>query len=107
QRVVLGADQILVLNGRRLTKPRDRAGAREQLRALRGDTHELHSAAALVRDGAVLFETADHARLTMRNFSAAFLESYLDAAGEAVPVSVRGPQLQAPGLQLFDANQAH
>jgi len=101
-RAVLGADQILVMHGRRFTKPRDRAGAREQLRALCGDTHELHCAAALVRDGAVLFETADSARLTMRKFSASFLESYLDAAGEAVTATVGGYQVEGPGIQLFD-----
>lgn len=101
-RAVLGADQILVLDGRRFTKPRDRAGAREQLRALCGKTHELHCAAALVRDDAVLFEAADRARLTMRKFSPAFLESYLDLAGEAVTASVGGYQVEGAGIQLFE-----
>jgi len=55
-----------------------------------------------VRGGAVLFATADQASLSMRNFSAAFLESYLDAAGEAVTVSVGGYQVEGPGIQLFE-----
>ena len=57
-RLVLGADQTLALGTQRFSKPADRAAAREQLRALRGQTPRLHSAVALVRDGAVLFEHA-------------------------------------------------
>jgi len=101
-RVVLGADQILALDGRRFSKPRDRAGAREQLLALSGRTHELNCAAALVRDNAVLFEAVDRARLTMRAFSAPFLESYLDLAGSAVTKSVGGYQVEGAGIQLFE-----
>ena len=101
-RMVLGADQILALPGRRFSKPRDRAGAREQLLALSGRTHELRCAAALVRDDAILFEAVDGARLTMRAFSAPFLESYLDLAGPAVTASVGGYQVEGPGIQLFE-----
>jgi len=101
-RAVLGADQILALDGRRFSKPRSRAVAREQLLALCGRTHLLHSAAALVRDGTVLFETIECPRLTMRAFSPAFLESYLDLAGTAVSASVGGYQVEGPGIQLFE-----
>jgi septum formation protein len=101
-RVVAGADQILALDGRRFSKPRDRAGAREQLLALAGRTHELHCAVVLVRDDAVLFERADRAALTMRAFSTQFLDSYLDAAGPAVTMSVGGYQVEGPGIQLFE-----
>jgi septum formation protein len=101
-RVVLGADQILAVDGRRFTKPRDRAEARAQLLALSGRTHELHCAAALVRDNAVLFEAVDRGRLTMRAFSARFLEAYLDLAGTAVNASVGAYQVEGPGIQLFE-----
>ncbi|MBO0743181.1 MAG: Maf family protein, partial [Hyphomicrobiaceae bacterium] len=77
-RLVLGADQTLALGEHRFSKPADRAGARRQLAALRGQTHELHSAVALVRGGSVLFEHREVARLTMRSFSDQFLEGYLD-----------------------------
>src|ERR1019366_2591474 len=80
-RLVLGADQTLARGSKRFSKPANRAAAAEQLRALRGRTHELHSALALVRDGAVLFDCVDSARLTMRNISDRFLEDYLDMAG--------------------------
>ena len=101
-RLVLGADQTLALGTRRFSKPADRAAAEEQLRALRGKTHALHSALAVMRDGQVLFEHADAARLTMRSFSDNFLRQYLDAAGDAVTASVGGYQLEKPGIQLFE-----
>lgn len=101
-RLVLGADQTLALGERRFSKPKDRAGAREQLKALRGKTHQLHSAIAVAHDGEVLFEHVGDARLTMRDFSDAFLESYLGEAGDAVAASVGGYQLESVGIQLFE-----
>ena len=101
-RLVLGADQTLALGERRFSKPADRAGARRQLAALRGQTHELHSAVALARGSSVLFEHREVARLTMRSFSDQFLEAYLDAAGAALTASVGGYQLEKVGIQLFE-----
>jgi septum formation protein len=101
-RAVLGADQTLALGERRFSKPTDRAAAREQLKLLRGQTHQLHTAIALVRDGVILFEHRKAARLTMRAFSDRFLEHYLDAAGAAVTASVGGYQLEKTGIQLFE-----
>jgi septum formation protein len=101
-RVVLGADQTLALGERRFSKPADRAAAREQLTLLRGQTHQLHTAIALVREGVILFEHREAARLTMRVFSDRFLEHYLDAAGAAVTASVGGYQLEKTGIQLFE-----
>ena len=100
--LTLGADQTLSFGAGRLTKPPDRDGARAQLRALCGRTHELHSAIAFVQHGAVLFEHVGVARLTMRNFSERFLELYLEAAGESVIASVGAYQLEGLGLQLFE-----
>ena len=101
-RLVLGADQTLAFGERRFAKPGDRAGARAQLEALRGRTHELHTAVALMRESAIVFEHREVARLTMRAFSDRFLESYLDAVGAAVTASVGGYQLERIGIQLFE-----
>src|SRR5690349_12065217 len=62
-RIILGADQTLALGKRRFSKAPNRAVAREQVAALRGNTHTLHSALAVMRGGAVLFETVDAAHL--------------------------------------------
>lgn len=101
-RLVLGADQTLAFGPRLLNKPANVAAARDQLKALRGQTHELHAAIALVRDGAVSFEHRDVARLTMRDFSDAFLDTYIATAGEAVTASVGAYQLEASGIHLFE-----
>jgi septum formation protein len=100
-RLVLGADQTLALGDRLFAKPADLAAARDQLRSLRGRTHELHSAVVVARDGAVLFEQCEIARLTMRDFSDRFLEAYVEAAGLAVTASVGGYQVEGAGIQLF------
>lgn len=102
-RLVLGADQVLDLGGRRFTKPADRAAARAQLRVLAGRAHELHSAIAFVQDGKVLFEHISTARLTMRTLSDVFLDRYLDAAGAAATESVGAYQLEGLGVQLFES----
>ncbi len=100
-RLVLGADQTLAHGADRYSKPADRTAAAEQLRSLRGCTHALHSALALVRDGKVLFDCVDSAQLTMREFSDQFLETYLDLAGGAALTSVGGYQLEGIGVHLF------
>ncbi len=101
-RLTLGADQTLALDTERFAKPADRAAARAQLRALRGRTHELHSAIAFVQDATVLFEHVGVARLTMRVFSDRFLELYLDAVGSAATASVGAYQIEGLGIQLFE-----
>jgi septum formation protein len=101
-RLVLGADQTLALGAERFTKPVDRDAAREQLRTLRGKAHALHSAVALMQEGTVLFEHCAVARLTMRDFSDEFLETYLDIAGAAATTSVGGYQLENVGVTLFE-----
>jgi nucleoside triphosphate pyrophosphatase len=101
-RLVLGADQTLALGARRFSKAADRHAARAQLSALRGRTHELHSAIAVVRDRDILFEHVASARLTMRDFSDQFLDDYLDKIGPAAAASVGGYQLEGAGVQLFD-----
>lgn len=100
--LILGADQTLALGAERLTKPESRDMAREQLRALCGRTHELHSAIAFVRHGVVQFEYVGVARLTMRAFSEEFLERYLAAVGDGVTASVGAYQLEGLGMQLFE-----
>lgn len=105
-RLVLGADQTLVLGDRRYDKPADVAAARAQLCTLAGRTHELHSAIAFVRDGEVLSETVQVARMTMRAFSDRFLDAYLEAVGPAVMASVGAYQLERYGVHLFERVEA-
>jgi septum formation protein len=101
-RFVIGADQTLALGEQLFSKPAGRAQAAEQLRALAGRSHELHSAVAVAGDGKILFIDVTIARMTMRPLGAAEIEAYLDAAGEAVASSVGAYQLEGLGVHLFE-----
>ena len=101
-RFVVGADQTLARGARLFSKPAGRAQAAEQLRALAGGSHELHSAVAVARDGQILFEGAAVARMTMRQLGEPEITAYLDEAGEAVTSSVGAYQLEALGVHLFE-----
>jgi len=99
---VIGADQTLALGTRLFSKPAGRAQAAEQLRALAGNSHELHSAVAVARDGKILFSDVSAARMTMRQLTGAQIRAYLDQAGEVVTSSVGAYQLEGLGVHLFE-----
>ena len=99
---VIGADQTLALGERLFSKPSGRAQAAEQLRALAGQRHELHSAVAVARDGKILFEAVAIAGMTMRRLGEAEIDVYLDEASDAVTSSVGAYQLEGPGVHLFE-----
>jgi septum formation protein len=99
---VVGADQTLALGKRLFSKPAGRAQAAEQLRALAGHSHELHSAVAVARDGKILFAAVATARMTMRRLGEAEIEAYLSEAGAAVTSSVGAYQLEGLGVHLFE-----
>jgi septum formation protein len=99
---VVGADQTLALGTRLFSKPAGRAQAAEQLRALAGRSHELHSTVAVAREGKILFEAATVARMTMRRLDEAEIDAYLDEAGDAVTASVGAYQLEGLGVHLFE-----
>ena len=101
-RYVIGADQTLALGQRLFSKPAGPAQAAEQLRALAGTKHELHSAVAVARGGKVLFSEVSIAGMTMRPLSGEEIRAYLDAAGEAVTTSVGAYQLESLGVHLFE-----
>jgi septum formation protein len=101
-RIVLGADQTLALGQLALHKPPNIAAARAQLKLLRGQTHVLCAAIAVVRGNDFIFEHRDIARLTMRGFSDDFLESYIAVAGTALTASVGAYQLENNGIHLFE-----
>jgi septum formation protein len=100
--LVIGADQILECEGIWYEKPDDGAQARAQLRKLRGKTHRLVTACVVVRDRQRLWHVVDAARLSMRDFSDGFLDTYLAVVGDAALDAVGCYQLEGPGAQLFD-----
>ncbi|WP_409981511.1 Maf family protein [Methylocystis sp.] len=99
--LVLGADQVASCEGRIFGKPVDMRAAEALLRFLSGRRHRLHSAIALARDGAVIFETVGVADLTMRSLSDEFIAAYLAAIGEKALTSAGAYQIEGLGAQLF------
>lgn len=100
---VLGADQELDLKGRIYAKPETPDEARDQLRALRGQTHKLLSAAVLYQGGQPQWRHVGEARLTMRDFSDAYLEDYLGRNWDRIRHSVGGYRLEEEGVRLFSS----
>ncbi|MCX2560588.1 Maf family protein [Acetobacter farinalis] len=98
---VIGADQMLSCHGVWYDKPADLAAARQQLLALRGQEHSLHTAVVICRNGRVVWRHLSQPVLTMRLFSEAFLEAYLAAEGEECLYSVGAYRIEGPGLHLF------
>lgn len=98
--LVLGADQMLECGDKWFDKPASLEEARGQLRALGGREHILVTAAAVLRDERVLWRHVEHPRVTLRRFSDAFLDFYLDVMGSRVLPNVGGYELEGLGAQL-------
>jgi septum formation protein len=99
--LVIGSDQTLDFEGRLYDKAETLEAARERLQTLRGKTHQLHSAVVVARAGEVIWREVVSSTLTMREFSDAFLESYLASEGPEALGSVGCYRLEGPGAQLF------
>jgi septum formation protein len=101
--LVLGADQVLETgDGEILSKPGSREEAFEQLRALAGAVHYLHSAAVVVEAGERVWGRTESAALNVRALSEAFIRDYLVREYEAIRWNVGGYRIEGPGAQLFD-----
>jgi septum formation protein len=101
--MVIGADQVLNFEGRAFDKPASRDEARKNLLQLRGRSHVLETAICCARAGHTVWQHLGRAKLTMRSFSEAFLEGYLDRMGPEVLTSVGAYKLEGLGAQLFEA----
>jgi septum formation protein len=100
--LVIGGDQTLTLDGEQLHKPADMDAARRQLLKLSGQTHRLHAALCLVKEGALIWQHTGVADLTMRKLDPGFVGRHLSAVGDAALTSVGAYQLEGPGVQLFE-----
>lgn len=102
-KLVLGSDSLVSVEGRRFDKPASREDAADHLRFFSDRVIELHSAAAVVRDGEVLWDHAALARLHVRPLSESFIAAYLDAEWPDVSHCVGVFRMEAMGVQLFSA----
>ena len=100
--LVLGCDSTVAAeDGTLIDKAGSREESRAQLRSLAGTTHKLTSAAVVALGGEPIWRHVDTAKLTMRAFSDAFLDSYLDREWPAIAGCVGGYRLEGLGAQLF------
>lgn len=100
---VIGSDSTVSVDGRRYSKPRDRAEAAFHLRAFSGRIMLLSSAVALARQGKVDWSHAETARLRVRPLSDAFIDHYLDQEWPEVGCCVGVFRMEGRGVNLFDA----
>ncbi len=98
---VIGADQLLVCGDEWFDKPIDVDDARGQLQRLRGRQHTLVTAVSVVRGEAEIWGEVVCPRITMRLFSDAFLERYLEHAGDGILACVGGYEAEGLGGQLL------
>ena len=99
--VVVGADQVLSLDGDVLHKPDDMDGVRRRLLLLSGRTHTLHSAFVVMRDGAALARHAETAAMTMRDITPREVGQTL-ALDEDAMGTVGAYRIEGPGIRLFE-----
>lgn len=101
-RLVLGSDSLVEVDGRRFDKPTSREQAEDHLRFFSGRAMTLHSAAALAREGRIVWIGSDFARLAVRDLSDDFIAAYLDLEWPAVSHCVGVFRIEGPGVHLFE-----
>jgi len=100
--LVLGSDQVLEFEGKAYDKVKTVEEARERLTQMRGQTHYLQGAIAVARDGEIVWRHQATSTLVMRKFSDAFLEQYLQNAGDLLTKAVGCYGFEGLGAQLFE-----
>jgi septum formation protein len=98
---VIGADQILVCEGKIINKPATILAAKDQLLWLSGKSHKLFSAIVLFRDGQRIWHHLAESTLTMRQIDVEFADSYIQHVGAAALWSPGAYQIESFGSSLF------
>ena len=99
--LVIGADQIMVMDGHLYDKPKTINEARSRLLSMRGKPHELLGAIVVSESGKAVWRHLSITRLHVREFSESFLDDYLHHEGEAVLKSVGAYRFEGRGAHLF------
>lgn len=99
--LVIGCDQVLSFERTLLSKPTTPEEAREQLLQMRGKRHELLSAVVICEAGKPIWRHVGVVRMTMRRFSDAYLDGYIERNWESIRHSVGAYKLEEEGVRLF------
>jgi septum formation protein len=99
--LVLGADSVINLNGKIISKPADRTEALEILKKLNGQTHHLISSVCISQNGSMIWNHTDKAALTMKQMSEEELKKYLDKISDEALYAYNVYQIEGEGRSLF------
>ena len=100
-RLVLGADSVIDLNGELISKPESREEALEILKKLNGNKHNLISSVCISRNGSMIWNYTDKAELTMKKFSEEDLKAYLSKIPDEILYAYNVYQVEGEGRSLF------
>ena len=99
--IVLGADSVIDLNGELISKPENREEAMTILKKLNGNSHFLISSVCLSKNGSMIWNYTDKAKLTMKNFSDDQLRNYLSKIPDEILYAYNVYQIEGEGRSLF------
>ena len=101
--LVLGADSVIDLSGELISKPNNREEALEILRKLNGRSHNLISSVCISKNGSMVWNHTDKARLTMKNLSEEELKNYLAKISDEALYAYNVYQIEGEGRNLFSS----
>ena len=99
--LVLGADSVIDLQGRLISKPKNREEAMEILRKLNGKQHNLISSVCISKNGSMIWHYTDRATLTMKNMTEVELKDYLSKISDKALYAYNVYQIEGEGRKLF------
>jgi septum formation protein len=100
-KLVLGADSVIDLNGKIISKPSDRDEALQILQDLNGQTHHLISSVCISKNGSMIWNYTDKASLTMKHMSEKELKIYLAKISDEALYAYNVYQIEGEGRSLF------
>ena len=99
--LVLGADSVIDLEGELISKPENRNNALEILKKLNGKDHHLISSVCISKNGVMIWNYTDKAKLTMKNFTENQLKEYLSKISDEALYAYNVYQVEGEGKSLF------
>ena len=101
--IVLGADSVIDLNGELISKPENREEAMTILKKLNGKSHLLISSVCISKNGSMIWNYTDKAKLTMKNHSIEELKDYLSKISNEALYAYNVYQIEGEGRNLFES----
>ena len=102
QNLVLGADSVIDLNGELISKPDNRKEALQILKKLNGKKHDLINSVCISKNGSMVWNYTEKAKLTMKNMSDSDLKDYLSKISDEALYSYNVYQIEGEGKNLFE-----